>query len=74
MINIKTYSDFPKQSNVVAGLGIGMMDTLLNMTGRKEIPGVTSSLISDSLEGYVTKLLPEEVENFVADGSLGAVR
>ena len=59
---------------MVAGLGIGMIDTLLNMTGSKEIPGVTSSMISDSLEGYVIKLLPEEVENFVVDGSLGGVR
>ena len=51
-----------------------MIDTLLNMTGSKEIPGVMSSLITDSLEGYVTKLSTEEVENFVADGSLGGAR
>ena len=51
-----------------------MFNTLLNMAGNKEIPGVMSSLITDSLEGYVTKLPPEEVENFVADGSLGGVR
>ena len=68
------FSVLPKQSNAVAGLGIGMFNTLLNMTGNKELPGVMSNLITDSLEGHVNKLPPEEVANFVADGSLGGVR
>ena len=68
------FSVLPKQSNAVAGLGIGMFNTLLNMTGNKELPGVMSNLITDSLEGQVNKLPPEEVANFVADGSLGGVR
>ena len=51
-----------------------MIDTLLSLTGSKELPGVIAALITDSLEGYVNTLQPEEVAMFTADGSLGGVR